>query len=725
MNPGGRSVRKDAWTALALVLAVGWFFAPLLRGDAIVAEPDALAALLPLKAFLARSLAAREWPLWNPDAALGKPFLPDLLAGALYPPNLLLAIPPFVRGLNLLFVGHYAFTALGALLWLRTSGLPRSAALLGALVWTFGGTMVSMGNVLNQLLSATWLPWVLWAWLRPRGLGTKIALATVAMALALIAGGPEMVLVSAAALVLVSRHPASLVVPPLAFALAAVELVPFFHFLTQTWRGAQGIDAATAMRYSIPPADLVQLARDAWAPSPERFMPQIYVGPGVLALALVGLATARRPMLAFWGVVAAGAVLVVLGSHTPVYPFLYAHLPLSNLLRYPEKLFLGVHALIAAGAAFGSAAIVAGLARRGGSPLASRASALLGVLLCAVVFADLARANRDALYAPRPEVVLDPPASARAILADEAARRAAGDASGGAHAPRVYANERGRPIPRSLPAAVALDRSLPWGAVGELYGLANVNAPSSLNLVKHEWLQQELGAVPRATALGALAALGTRYVTSWVRLDEAPDASALPIPDERIGVKLYELSGVQPRAFVTRRVRSASDAHEALARFVAGDGGVHTGLALVRRGDLPASAFADPPVADPAAGADPGEIAPRFLRDGRSALEIEVVLDAPALLVVNDTMLDGWTATVDGAAAPIVEVNGLVRGVWLDAGTHRVAMRYVPPGLVSGVAISCAALLVTGLMAWVSRRRLLRGVRVGDRAGPLLVRAGR
>lgn len=725
MKSAGRSVRKDAWTALALVLAVGWFFAPLLRGDAIVAEPDALAALLPLKAFLARALASGEWPLWNPDAALGKPFLADLLAGALYPPNLLLAIPPFVRGLNLLFVGHYAFTGLGALLWLRATGLPRSAALLGALVWTFGGTMISLGNVLNQLLSAAWLPWVLWGWLRPRGLGTKIALATLAMALALIAGGPEMVLVSAAALVVVSRHPASLLVPPLAFALAAVELLPFFHFLTKTWRGTQGIDASTAMRYSIPPADLVQLARDAWAPSPERFMPQIYVGPGVLALAAIGLVTARRALLAFWGIVAAGAVLVVLGSYTPVYPFLYAHLPLSNLLRYPEKLFLGVHALIAAGAAFGTAAIVAGLARRGGSPLAARASAVLGVLLCVAVFADLARANRAALYAPRPDVVLDPPASVRAILADAAARRAAGDPSDGERAPRVYANERGRPIPRSLPAAVALDRNLPWGAVGELYGLANVNAPSSLNLVKHEWLQQELGAVPRATALGALAALGTRYVTSWVRLDEAPDASPLPVPEERIGVKLYALAEVQPRAFVTRRVRAAADAHEALARFVAGDGGAHTGLALVRRGALPAAAFAEPPLAAPATADAAGEPPPHFLHDGRSALEIEAVLHAPGLLVVNDTMLDGWSATVDGVPAPIVEVNGLVRGVWLDRGTHRVAMRYVPPGLVSGAAISCAALLVTGLLAWQSRRRLLRTVGVGNAPPAMLARAGR
>ncbi len=733
MKSGGRFVRKDAWTALALVLAVGWFFAPLLRGEAIVAEPDALAALLPLKMFLARCFAAGEWPLWNPDAALGKPFLPDLLAGALYPPNLLLAIPPFVRGLNLLFVGHYLFTALGALLWLRAAGLPRLAALLGALVWTFGGTMISMGNVLNQLLSAAWLPWVLWAWLRPHALGTKIALSTLAMALALMAGGPEMVLVAAAALVLTSRHPASLVVPPLAFAVAAVELLPFFHYLMETWRGAQGIDASTAMRYSIPPADLVQLAREAWQPSPERFMPQIYVGPGVLALALVGLVTARRTMIAFWGVIAVGSILVVLGSYTPVYPFLYAHLPLSNLLRYPEKLFLGVHALIAAGAAFGAAAIVTGFSRFATTPLVRRASAVLAVLLCVIVFGDLARANRSALYAPRPEVVLDPPASARAILADEFARRAADAESGAAanvaHAPRVYTNERGRPIPRSLPAAVALDRNLPWGAVGELYGLANVNAPSSLNLVKHEWLQQALGGMPRATALAALAALGTRYVTSWVALDEAPDASRVPVPDEIIGVKLYALADVQPRAFVTRRVRAADDAHQALERFVAADGGRHGGLALVRRGDLPPAAFADDgssadiPAVPGASAAGTAQETARVVADRGHAIELDATLQRPGLLVVNDTMLAGWTATVDGDPAPLVEVNGLVRGVWLDAGSHRVAMRYVPPGLLTGGIVSFAALLVTGGLAWLGRRRTLRALAFD--VAPPLVRAER
>lgn len=712
MKSGGICGRKDRLAVLALGAAVTWFFAPLLLGSALVAEPDAIAALLPLKAFLARQLTAARWPLWNPDAALGKPFLPDLLAGALYPGNLLLAVPPFARGLNLLFVGHYAWTALGALLWLRAAGLPVAAALLGAVVWTFGGTMISLGNVLNQLLSAAWLPWVLWVWLYPRALPTRVALAGLAMGVAFLAGGPEMVLVAAVALVATSRHPASLLVPPLAFAIAAVALLPFYFYLTETWRGAHGIDATTAMRFSVPPADLLQLARDSVRPSPERFMPQIYVGPAVLALALLGLATVRRAR-AFWVAVTLGALLVVMGSYTPVYPFLYEHLPLSNLLRYPEKLFLGVHALITAGAAAGAATVVAALARYGRPGFAGPATALLGMALCALVFADLARANRSALYAPRPEVILDPPASARAILADDAARRAATDG-----APRVFSNPRGRPIPRSLPAAVALDRSLPWGAVGELYGLANVNAPSSLNLVKHERLQEVLGSVPRETALGALAALGTRYVTSWMRIDDVPGAVALPVPDEPIGVKLYALADAQPRAFVASRVIAAGGSRDALERFVAGEGGAHAGLALVGADALPAEAFAapgagQPPTAPPTVAVEQtsAAAAPRFVADTPHALEIAVATPAPALLVVNDTALTGWTAAVDGEPATIVEVNGLVRGVWLPrAGEHRVTMRYVPPGLAAGALISLAGLLAALGAIWVTRRRLLRGV---------------
>lgn len=686
--------------ALLLCLAVAWWFAPLLAGRGIVAEPDALTALLPLKSFLARALAAGEWPLWNPDATLGKPFLPDLLAGALYPGNLLLAVPPFWRGLNLLFVLHYAWTALGAWLWLRASGLGRAAALLGAVVWTFGGTMVSLGNVLNQLLSAAWLPWVLWAWVLPRALPAKVALSSLAMGMALLAGGPEMVLVEAVALLLVSRHPASLVVPPLAFAVAAVELLPFAHYLTETWRGTFGFDPATAMRYSVPPTDLAQLALPWWRPSPERFMPQIYVGPGVLVLAVLGMLASRAGRL-YWGPVALAALLVVMGSHTPVYSFLHAHVPLSSLLRYPEKLFLGVHALLAAGAAVGLATL-ATFARRHGF---ARAATFTGAAVVALVVADLARVNRGALYAPAPEAILSPPAVARAILADRAA--GSGIAVGAAPAPRIFANPRGRYVPRSLAAAVALDRNLPWGAAAELYGLANVNSPSSLNLVKHERLQEVLAAVPRDQALRALAALGTEYVTSFVALDGAPGVRRLPVEGESLGVRAYALEDARPRAFVTRRIETAPDAERALERFVAVAGAGGSDVAVLTDDALASLG----PAALPRAAAPPGSRdVVRIVHERQGELVLEAELERDGLLVVSGTFLSGWRASVDGVEVPLVEVNGLVRGVWLGAGSHKIVMRYVPPGLLAGAGVSMLALVVLGALVRRARRRVALGL---------------
>ncbi|MBY0279590.1 YfhO family protein, partial [Candidatus Binatia bacterium] len=138
----------------------------------------------------------------------------------------------------------------------------------------------------------------------------------------------------------------------------------------------------------------------------------------------------------------------------------------------------------------------------------------------------------------------------------------------------------------------------------------------------------------------------------------------------------------------------------------------------------PQEAFADPGDAgagDAGTEADVG--AARVVADRGHALEIEATLAHDGLLVLNDTMLAGWTATVDGRPAALIEVNGLVRGVWLEAGTHRVTMRYVPPGLLTGGGITLAALVVVATLAWLGRRSALRAVAFA--VPPPLVRAER
>jgi len=47
-------------------------------------------------------------------------------------------------------------------------------------------------------------------------------------------------------------------------------------------------------------------------------------------------------------------------------------------------------------------------------------------------------------------------------------------------------------------------------------------------------------------------------------------------------------------------------------------------------------------------------------------------------IVVSDTWVPGWMATVNGRTAPILPVDGAFRGVAVPRGTSEVVLRYRP-----------------------------------------------
>ncbi len=92
---------------------------------------------------------------------------------------------------------------------------------------------------------------------------------------------------------------------------------------------------------------------------------------------------------------------------------------------------------------------------------------------------------------------------------------------------------------------------------------------------------------------------------------------------------------------------------------------------------------------------------------GPDQIAVRVTNEAPGLLVVADTWIPGWSATLDGHPAPILRGNHAQRVIPLPhAGRHRVEMRYEPPGLAAGLAVTVASSL-----AWlvVSAVVLARG----------------
>jgi uncharacterized membrane protein YfhO len=60
--------------------------------------------------------------------------------------------------------------------------------------------------------------------------------------------------------------------------------------------------------------------------------------------------------------------------------------------------------------------------------------------------------------------------------------------------------------------------------------------------------------------------------------------------------------------------------------------------------------------------------------------------------VLGEIWYPGWQVTVDGREQPIVRVDGLLRGVYLDPGTHTVVWRYRPASLRWGATITLCAL---------------------------------
>ncbi|MEA2844061.1 MAG: hypothetical protein QOJ69_1732, partial [Actinomycetota bacterium] len=139
--------------------------------------------------------------------------------------------------------------------------------------------------------------------------------------------------------------------------------------------------------------------------------------------------------------------------------------------------------------------------------------------------------------------------------------------------------------------------------------------------------------------------------------------------------------------------------------------------AFANQADLLAWAKSRPPAeADVAAFVGTGPPLPTA--SGRATVEsytidggrvrAETRADVMSLLAVSMNRSSGWTATVDGRAAPIVAVDGALMAVFVPAGDHVVRLRYLPRSFVAGAAVTGTALAAAfvALVApvWIRRR---------------------
>jgi hypothetical protein len=702
--------------------------------------------------YKAARLHAGQLPLWSPYALGGHPFLADIQSAVFYPPGLLTMLVTALTGfsyqaLQLEAILHLPVAAIGMyLLALRLTD-SRIGAWVAACAFTFSAYLTGYPMLQLAILeTVAWTPLILLALdhavaaLAPRTGRSWVGwtlLAGLFMGMALLAGHPQsgmFVFYGSISFALFryftrAKEPGRRPLRPIAAALAlfavsaagiaAAQLLPSLEYLRLSTRTGLGIDAAGG---GFTPYDLLQFV----LPQVAAPVAALYIGVVPFGLALYALTRARtrsssmaglkdRGLAYYFGGLTLAGLLLSFGALTPVYQLAYLVVPGWRLFRQQERIAVWVVFGLAMLAGLAAAA----LARRGkpaadGAPSPAEESGgpgglLIGYWVAAAGAALFALgcfmgyvAGNEGLWAfataglflalilalaPLTLRTRQPVWLIALIVVDLFAvigRQHAGDAATALvfpPAPVVEAVKADGSIYRTA------DESVMPGNYGYGYGLRDTNGASPLRLASYDRVATS---APKPLFWQLL---GIKYVFTWRSELEAP-ATRIAEQTGKNGSPLYayRLAATNPLAWFAGEALVEPDAGRQQERVLSQGFDPHRQVVLDR-------APAPQPQPGCTGSADWLVRTPEFL-------SLHVASDGPCILVLSEIAYPGWDATIDGAAAPVLTADAILRGIAVPGGEHQVELTFRPRSLIAGLLMSGVTVLaVLAALFWVSRTR--------------------
>jgi hypothetical protein len=299
-----------------------------------------------------------ELPLWNHLNCTGIPLLAQWNTAMLYPPSLFYLVFPLPWSLGVFSVCHLWLAAMGMYFLARRWTGSQFAAAVAGLAFGFNGLSWYMVMWLSNLGAYAWMPWVVLAvesaW--RAGGARRIVLASLAGAMQMLAGAPEIILLTWGVLGVLwlmdffrSEIPRGrlmlrfALVPVIVAALSLAQLLPFMELLRHSDRSASYGDADWAMPLSglanflVPAFHCQTTSEGIFVQISQYWTPSHYAGAGILALALAGAIGARNRRAWLLAGAALFGILMALGPHGLLYSGLKAVFPQIGFMRYPIK----------------------------------------------------------------------------------------------------------------------------------------------------------------------------------------------------------------------------------------------------------------------------------------------------------------------------------------------------------------------------------------------------
>ena len=770
---------------LALASLILWFCQDLIFHDQVPFFRDLGPYFYPLRFTLHESFNSGELPLWNRHMAMGFPLLAAFQSGVFYPPHLLFLILPFFPAIRVIFLFHFLIAGIGAYYLCRNWKFPSYLSIVGALLFALGGAVVSLSNLLNHFQTAAWLPWAILSWEKLLSSNSWKRFLTFLLILAaqFLAGSPELFAISMALVLLDGirlRQSTStlsygklvstlLIANLLVLGLVMVQVLPTAELFLES-RRQQLILPQEALHWSLKPVSLLNLffidkeidlttskGMRLFFARETPFFVSYYLG----AISFFGIIlwlhfSSLRERVTVLSLVAA-SLIVALGSYTPVYPFLFRHIPFLGVVRFPEKYFFFTYVLLLYMALKGLGDL---LLHREGS--AKRAFVTLGA--GAVAWVGLyvfSRLNLDLLarfIAAQTGRSLTSPGLAELVAGLMANLDRQLFLFLGVLLLIVLAKTKTIRLPVFgvlIISAVFVD--LAWAHRGLLFPLTprfayendpilkaqktDLNRlfffpssrdlhPSSVTVLGKPTLEESIklsfkNLLPNAGVFYGvdyfqeIDALGRQPYTDFLffanKLDFSTQVRLLrifnvkylvafqPLPEKGTLLTgrfpdsfswLYEIEDTLPRAYVVNRSVVEKNSKQVL-QLLSGAGFDPAREVVLDR-------------AIPVSQAHQFKATAKIVRYENGRVTIATSADNEGILVLADSYYPGWKAFVDGREEVIRKANLFFRAVPLPAGNHTVEFRYEPGSFTAGLVISIATLVTIALVTilCVFRERL-------------------
>ena len=360
----GGQYRRDIAALAALGAAVAVFFWPAATLQGAFFVQDVMVQNYPFRAFFAQALSQGELPLWNAAINCGFPLFAEGQAGALYPPNIILALLlPTWAALNMNIVLHLWLGASGIYLYLRSIGAVPIAGLSAGLCYALSGYMAIRAMSPNFIDVCAWVPMLLLlvelALLRRRYV--YLLLLAIVVCLQLLAGHPQAAVYGLGAVLGYGLFRAwtkgvgwpvffaLIAAPVLGIALAGVQLLPTAELVQLSNRGT-GLSWEHFVAMSLPPERLITLllpnffgnsAHGTYWSREVGFFIQLcaYIGVLPLIFSWVALRERRDGLTSFFAALALLGLVLALGKYTEIFALLY-EIPGLSFFRIPTRFLL-------------------------------------------------------------------------------------------------------------------------------------------------------------------------------------------------------------------------------------------------------------------------------------------------------------------------------------------------------------------------------------------------